>query len=70
MSDYIKKVIEQFPFEGEFKSAEATGSGLINTTYKVTFTDGNCDFRYILQQINTNVFKNPDELKSNIMNVT
>ena len=70
MSDYIEKVIEQFPFEGEFKSAEATGSGLINTTYKVTFTDGNCDFRYILQQINTNVFKNPDELMSNIMNVT
>lgn len=70
MSDYIRKVIEEFPFEGEFKSVEATGSGLINTTYKVTFTDGNCDFRYILQQINTNVFKNPDELMSNIMNVT
>jgi len=70
MSENIEKVIEQFPFTGEFKSAEATGSGLINTTYKVTFTDGNCDYRYILQQINTNVFKNPDELMSNIMNVT
>lgn len=70
MSEKIEKIIEQFPFEGNFVSAEPTGSGLINTTYKVTFTDGNCDHRYILQLINTNVFKNPDELMSNIMNVT
>lgn len=70
MSDKLEKVIEQFPFEGTLESAKPTGSGLINTTYKLSFTDGNRDFRYILQQININVFKNPDELMSNIMNVT
>lgn len=70
MNNKINTIIEQFPFSGELKSAEATGSGLINTTYKLTFSDGNQDFRYILQMINTDVFKNPDELMSNIMNVT
>ncbi len=70
MTDNLTNIIEQFPFEGKLVSAEPTGSGLINTTYKLTFTDGNQDFRYILQLINTDVFKNPDELMSNIMNVT
>ena len=70
ITDELKNIVEQFPFDGEFVSIERTGSGLINSTYKLTFSDGNQDFRYILQQINTNVFKNPDELMSNIMNVT
>lgn len=70
INDELRNIVEQFPFDGEFVSIERTGSGLINSTYKLTFSDGNQDFRYILQQINTNVFKNPDELMSNIMNVT
>lgn len=70
MTDKLNQIIKQFPFDGTLKNAEATGSGLINTTYKLTFSDGNQDFRYILQMINTEVFKNPDELMSNIMNVT
>lgn len=70
MEDNISNVIECFPFRGELVSAAPTGTGLINTTYKLTFTDGNQDFKYILQQININVFKKPDELMSNVMSVT
>lgn len=70
MNENLNKIIEQFSFDGELKNAEAIGSGLINTTYLLTFSDGNQDFRYILQMINTEVFKKPDELMSNIMNVT
>ena len=66
----LNKIIEAFPFNGELKHIESTDTGLINSTYKLTFSDGNQDFQYILQKINTNVFKNPDELMSNIMNVT
>lgn len=66
----LNKIIEAFPFNGELKNIESTDTGLINSTYILTFSDGNQDFQYILQKINTNVFKNPDELMSNIMNVT
>lgn len=66
----LNKIIEAFPFNGELKHIESTDTGLINSTYILTFSDGNQDFQYILQKINTNVFKNPDELMSNIMNVT
>ena len=70
ITNELRTIVEQFPFGGEIVLIEKTGSGLINSTYKLTSTDGNQDFKYILQQINTNVFRNPDELMSNIMNVT
>lgn len=66
----IKEILEAFPFEGELKNIEKTDTGLINSTYVLTFSDGNRDFGYVLQRINTNVFRKPDELMSNIMNVT
>lgn len=66
----LKNIIETFPFNGELTSIESTDTGLINSTYMLTFSDGNQDFQYVLQKINTNVFKKPDELMSNIMNVT
>lgn len=66
----LKKIIDAFPFSGEPVSVKSTDTGLINSTYMLTFSDGNQDFQYVLQKINTNVFKKPDELMSNIMNVT
>lgn len=42
-------------------------SGIINQTFRVTMTDGR---RYILQNINTNVFRDPDGLMNNIFGVT
>lgn len=66
----LKNIIDTFPFSGEPVSIKSTDTGLINSTYMLTFSDGNQDFQYVLQKINTNVFKKPDELMSNIMNVT
>ena len=43
---------------------EAYGNGHINDTYLVAMP------RYILQRINTSIFRNPDELMENIENVT
>jgi len=69
-SDSLKPIIDAFPFEGEITDIEYTDTGLINSTFVLTFSDGNQSFKYVLQKINTNVFKKPDELMSNIMNVT
>lgn len=66
----LKDIISHFDFPGELIDSGATGSGLINTTYILTFSDGNVEKKYILQQINTDVFKKPDELMANIMSVT
>lgn len=43
---------------------EGYGNGHINDTYLVSMP------RYILQRINTSIFRNPDELMENIENVT
>ncbi len=47
------------------------GQGHINTTYSVKYkTKKGTSYRYLLQKINTYVFKNPDELMENIVGVT
>ena len=56
----LYSVLKHFDFENE---ARAYGNGHINETYVV-------DPQYIVQKINTNVFKNPDELMNNILSVT
>ncbi|MBE5766355.1 MAG: aminoglycoside phosphotransferase family protein [Clostridiales bacterium] len=54
-----------FAFEGEILSCERYGNGHINETYLVVTTAA----RYILQKINTNIFKNVDGLMHNIEGV-
>ena len=58
---YIAHVLEQFNI---FVNATSYGNGHINDTYIVE------GFEYILQRINTQVFKNPAELMENTENVT
>ena len=58
---YLNEVLKQFDI---YLNAESYGNGHINDTYCV---DGP---QYILQRINTSIFRNPDELMSNIENVT
>lgn len=62
-----KDLIRQFQAEGEAESVEPYGSGHINHTYLAKMTNGK---KYILQGINTTIFKNTDELMENILNVT
>lgn len=69
-TDY-EKIAKHFDFEGEFIEAGSYGQGHINDTFKVRFkkSDGNIK-RYILQRINTSIFKTPEKLMENIVNVT
>ena len=62
----INEIIAQFRFEGELKSVKEFGSGHINATYIADFGDKS----YVIQKINTNVFKNPDALMTNVFSVT
>ncbi len=62
----ISSVLSHFPFEGELVSIEPINEGLINTTLVADFGVK----KYVVQKINTNVFKNPDNLMDNIFSVT
>lgn len=62
-----KKAISAFKIDGELKTIKPYGSGLINNTYLVEFTNNK---RYILQKINTDLFKNYKDLMNNIKLVT
>ncbi len=65
------KIIRQFQFIGTLKDVCVNNSGLINKTYVLTYFDDNNERRkYILQNINTNVFKKPVELMENISKIT
>ena len=66
----IKKVIDNFKFKGDFVDVSEFGSGHINKTYLVTFNNEGAEQRYILQQLNANVFKNIDGLMKNVFSVT
>ncbi len=63
----IKTVFEAFGRGGDIVSVNQITAGLINATYLVE-TDKK--EKYILQKINTFVFKNADELMENIIGVT
>lgn len=62
----LRTVASHFPLSGEVTSIERYGDGHINTTYLVT-TDKQ---RYILQQMNTEIFPDTPGLMRNIEEVT
>ena len=70
LEQQMESVVCRFRVKGKIKQILPFGSGHINRTYIVTMTDGGEEKRYTLQQINTSVFRNPDELMENIQNIT
>ncbi len=62
----LKEIANLFAIEGEVLSAEPYGSGHINRTALVVTTQK----RYILQQMNTDVFPDSDGLMRNVCAVT
>ena len=64
------EICSNFCFDGEFCGAYPSNHGHINNTYVIEFKKNGGINRYVLQEINVNVFKNPDELMENIENVT
>lgn len=67
----ILKIINAFPSFGTFKGIKLIGNGHINDTFVAEYEneDGRT-FKYLLQKINTDIFKNPAELMENIIGVT
>ncbi len=73
MNTLEKEIIEvcrHFNIEGEFYSLDTFTDGHINSTYLVIFVDKARFKKYLVQGINTHVFKNPAELMENIVGVT
>jgi Ser/Thr protein kinase RdoA (MazF antagonist) len=67
----LNEIVSHFNFEGEFIEANRYGQGHINDTFEVRLRkqDGNIH-RYIMQKINTLIFKTPVKLMENVENVT
>ena len=66
----VVKVCRCFNIKGEAVSQSVFTDGHINTTLLVVFSDNGEDKKYLIQGINTHVFKNPEELMENTENVT
>ena len=60
----------KFGISGELVSFDKYGNGNINGTFIVEYENNSSTEKYILQKINTEVFKNPFELMKNIVGVT
>lgn len=69
MSDVID-IACHFAVNGNPIAFKECTEGHINNTYIVDFKVGNKIDRYVLQKINTYVFKNPEYVMSNIIGVT
>lgn len=67
----IGEAIEAIEFKGEYIDHIRYGNGHINDTFLIRFRqkDGSIE-KYILQRMNHEIFKNPDQLMKNIGNVT
>lgn len=58
----LPSILKAYGLDLQTHPTEAFGSGLINSTWKISGPDR----QYILQRINTNVFKNPKAIADNL----
>lgn len=63
----VRKILENFLPGEEIMSVRPHGSGHINHTYAVETAGGK---KYVLQKINTDIFKDVEGLMENVVNVT
>ncbi len=66
----LEEILSNYKFKGEYTGYVVMNNGHINNTFALAFNDNGAEKTYILQQINTNVFKNPDILMQNYVGVT
>ena len=70
MEQKIKELCKNFNVNGNLKAFKYFSSGHINTTVLVQFEYNGKINEYVLQKINKNVFKKPEDVMYNISNVT
>lgn len=63
----LLEICDGFGITAKISNAVQIKTGHINSTYRVETEDGK---QYMIQRINTFVFKNPDELMENVASVT
>lgn len=66
----LERIAARFALCGQFAGARRCNNGHINDTYIVTTATPQGRRRYILQRINHNVFKSPQDVMSNIQRIT
>ncbi len=66
----IETICNLLQIPGEMVSCKTIKSGHINDTYKVSFVFEGVERFYILQRVNTYVFKHPEYIMKNISGVT
>lgn len=66
----IVEAIAQFDMEGKLVDQQPYGNGHINDTFLLTYETLNGDRKYILQRMNHAIFKKPQQLMENVVNVT
>ena len=64
------RMAKNFKIEGDIIDCKPYGNGHINNTFLVNCENCGKKNRYVLQAVNTNVFKKPEEVMSNILKVT
>ena len=65
----MKEAAAQFEIPGHFAEAASYGRGHIHDTYLLRFEDSARSARYILQRINTRVFRDPAALMDNLSRI-
>lgn len=70
LEDLIRGVARHFSIDGEFDGAAPYGSGHINDSYCAVFHESGRRVRYILQRMNSGIFKKPVAVMENIQRVT
>lgn len=64
-------ILDAFGFEGKLKTNSQITDGHINNTFSLEFEiENGKTAKYLIQEINTYVFKDPDALMNNIVGVT
>jgi len=67
----LRDICRGFRIKGKYLSYEEITIGNVNKTYKVNFLDDDgSTHSYVVQEVNTYVFRNPEHVMENIANVT
>ena len=68
---FMEYIVSQFQIPGTYISHEEICSGIINRTYLVCMDMGDgTSNKYVVQKINTNVFREPYHVMENIIHIT
>ncbi len=68
--DDFRRICSKFALYGDFLVAVPFGRGHVNDTFQLTFDQGGVRLHYVLQRINRNVFRKPEQVMENMDRVT